>query len=211
MREHGRSYPLGARNFHDGANFSVYSRGATSVELLLFESEEDLRPERVIRLDPAVNRTYHYWHAFVQGVRPGQIYGYRADGPWDPANGMRFDASKVLLDPYGRAVAVPRGYDRNALLKKGEVAAAMKSVVVDSSDYDWEGDQPLNRPSLRTVIYELHVRGFTQHPNSGVQTVSAALTQASFRRFRIFSNSGSQRWSYFLYSTSTRKILRRDV
>ena len=62
---------------------------------------------RVVRLDPAANRTYHYWHVFVPGVRAGQIYGYRVQGPWDPAHGLRFDPAKLLLDPYGRGVAVP--------------------------------------------------------------------------------------------------------
>src|SRR5438132_13492257 len=97
--EHGRSYPLGATIVPGGANFSVFSRGASGVELLLFERPDDSHPARVISLDPAVNRTYHYWHAFVPGVSPGQIYGYRVTGPWDPAVGMRFDSSKVLLDP----------------------------------------------------------------------------------------------------------------
>src|SRR6266853_6032707 len=138
--EEGQSYPLGATILPAGANFSVYSRGGSKVELLLFENQDDSRPARVVSLDPAVNRTYHYWHTFVAGVRPGQIYGYRVNGPWDPANGMRFDPDKVLLDPYGRAVAVPHGYSRDAILKNGEpTAAAMKSVVVDSHAYDWEG------------------------------------------------------------------------
>jgi isoamylase len=163
LNEAGRSYPLGATIFNSGANFSVFSRGASSVELLLFGGQSDSDPARVIRLDAAVNRTYHYWHVFVPGVRPGQIYGYRVDGPWDPANGMRFDPSKVLLDPYGRAVAFPKDYSRR------DGAVPMKSVVVDSHAYDWEGDRPLKRPSSRTVIYEMHVRGFTQHPNSGVR------------------------------------------
>ena len=164
------SYPLGATIVPGGANFSVFSRGASSVELLLFERQDDSHVARVISLDPAVNRTYHYWHAFVPGVRPGQIYGYRVNGPWDPANGMRFDPSKVLLDPYARAVAVPKDYSRDAILKKSDgTVAAMKSVVVDSHTYDWEGDVPLKRPSSRTVIYEMHVRGFTRHPNSGVK------------------------------------------
>lgn len=82
----------------DGANFSVFARHATGVELLLFERADDSRPSRAIRLDPVANRTYHYWHVFVRGVRPGQIYGYRVEGPFDPAGGMRFDATKVLLD-----------------------------------------------------------------------------------------------------------------
>jgi len=167
--EYGRSYPLGATLVPGGANFSVFSRGASRVELLLFEREDDSRATRLIRLDSAVNRTYHYWHTFVPGVRPGQIYGYRVNGPWDPASGLRFDPTKVLLDPYGRAVVVPRTYNRSAVLEKADSApAAMKSVVVDSHGYDWEGDVPLKRPSSHTVIYEMHVRGFTRHPNSGV-------------------------------------------
>src|SRR5580704_15862925 len=131
VEEYGRSFPLGATIVPGGANFSVYSRGASSVELLLFDSEDDASPARVISLDPAVNRTYHYWHNFVPDVKVGQIYGYRAHGPWDPGNGMRFDSGKILLDPYGRAVVVPKRYSRAAILKKGEdMAAAMKSVVV---------------------------------------------------------------------------------
>jgi glycogen operon protein len=152
-----------------GVNFSVYSRGATGVELLLFDREDDARASRVIRLDPALNRTYHYWHVFVSGLRPGQIYGYRVHGDWDPANGLRFDASKLLLDPYGRGVVVPEGYSRDAARAGADNAAtAMKSVVADVSAYDWEGDSPLQRPTSRTIIYEMHVRGLTRHPSSGV-------------------------------------------
>ena len=100
---------------------------------------------------------------------PGQIYGYRVEGPSDPARGLRFDPAKVLLDPYGRGVVVPKGYDREAARREGDNAAtAMKSVVVEPGAYDWEGDLPLGRPSSRTIIYEMHVRGFTRHPSSGV-------------------------------------------
>ncbi len=111
-----------------------------------------------------LNRTYHYWHIFVPGVQPGQIYGYRAQGPYDPADGMRFDPTKVLLDPYGRGVAVPKNYNRDAARRQGDNAAtAMKSIVVDPSTYDWEGDMPLKHLCSRTIIYETHVRGFTYH------------------------------------------------
>ena len=102
-------------------------------------------------------------------MRPGQIYGYRVEGPFDPAHGMRFDAAKVLLDPYGRGVVVPKNYSRDAAADQGDNAAtAMKSVVLDPRAYDWEGDTPLERPSSQTVVYEMHVRGFTQHPSSGM-------------------------------------------
>jgi glycogen operon protein len=166
----GRSSPLGATIINGGVNFSVFSRNAAAIELLLFEREDDPRPSRAISLDPATSRSYHYWHTFVPEIQPGQLYGYRARGPFDPANGARFDASKVLLDPYGRGVVIPRSYSREAARHPGDnCATAMKSVVVDPSAYDWEGDTPLKRPSSRTIIYEMHVRGFTRHPSSGLK------------------------------------------
>jgi glycogen operon protein len=165
----GRSAPLGATVGDGGVNFSLYSRDATGIELLLFDREDDPRPARVISLDPSNNRTYHYWHVFVPDVKQGQMYGYRVYGPFDPSQGLRFDPTKVLLDPYGREVAVPRTYSRESAQEQGDDAAtAMKSVVVDPCLYDWEGDAPLARPSSQTIIYEMHVKGFTRHPNSGV-------------------------------------------
>jgi glycogen operon protein len=135
----------------------------------LFDREDDAQPARMMRLDPAANRTYHYWHVCVPGIRPGQLYGYRVAGPYDPANGMRFDPAKVLLDPYGRGVVVPKNYSRDAARLKGDNAAtAIKSVVTDPRTYDWEGDAPLKTPSSQTIVYEMHVRGFTCHPSSGV-------------------------------------------
>jgi pullulanase/glycogen debranching enzyme len=92
----GSSSPLGATIIEGGANFSLFSRGATGVELLFFNNESDARPSRV-HIDPAANRTYHYWHVFVPGVKPGQIYGYRVQGASNPSKGMRFDPTKVLL------------------------------------------------------------------------------------------------------------------
>jgi len=166
----GRPSPLGATVRDGGVNFSLFSRTATGAELLLFDREGDARPARTVALDPVANRTYHYWHAFVPGVKAGQLYAYRVRGAADPARGLRFDAEKVLLDPYGRGVAVPDGYTPAAARAPGDNAAtAMKSVVVDSAAYDWEGDVPLRRPSARTVIYEMHVKGFTRHPSSGVK------------------------------------------
>jgi len=168
-KTNGQSSPLGATVRADGVNFSVYSRNASSIELLLFEREDDAKPARVIDIDSVTNRTYHYWHVFVPEAQAGQIYAYRVHGTFDPAKGIRFDPEKLLLDPYGRGVVVPRNYTRGTARQKGDNAAtAMKSVVVDPHTYDWEGDTPLANPSSRTVVYEMHVRGFTRHPSSGV-------------------------------------------
>ena len=161
----GQSAPLGATVLQGGVSFSVFSRDCVGVDLLLFDRVDDARPSRTIKLDPRLNRTYHYWHVFVPGLESGQLYGYRVAGPGE----MRFDPSKLLFDPYGRALAVPAGYDRRAAAEPGDNAgAAMKSVVADPRGYDWEGDVPLKRPFSRTVIYELHLAGFTRHHSSGV-------------------------------------------
>ncbi len=139
------------------------------MELLLFDDVNDERPVRSIRLEPGLHRTFHYWHVHVEGLRAGQIYAFRAHGPFDPDNGLRFDAEKVLIDPYARAIAIPAAFDRQACSRPGDTAAvAMKSVVADLSTYDWEGDQPLYRSFSKSIIYEMHVRGFTIHPSSQV-------------------------------------------
>ncbi len=165
----GHPFPLGATLAPDGVNFSIFSRSASGVELLLFDREDDPQPSRVVRLDPVTNHTYHYWHTFVPGLRDGQIYAFRIEGPFEPAAGLRFDFSKLLLDPYGRRVVIPAGYNRKALCEEAaDLANSMKSAVVDLKSFDWEGDEPLRRPSSRTIIYEMHVRGFTRHDSSGV-------------------------------------------
>ncbi|WP_035454902.1 glycogen debranching protein [Algoriphagus terrigena] len=150
----GHSFPIGSFYSREGVNFSLFSKHATGVELLFFDSREDQEPASVISLDPRVNRTYHYWHVFVPGIQPGQLYGYRVLGPHDPAQGLRFDPEKILLDPYARSVVFSD--------------SCPKSVVVDPDAYDWEGDLPLARPFSQTIIYEMHVAGFTKNPNSGV-------------------------------------------
>ena len=105
----------------------------------------------------------------MPGVKAGQLYGYRAFGPYDPAQGHRFDGSKVLLDPYARAGRVHRHVLARGRAHAGDnCSQCMKSVVMDPRGYDWEGDAPLRRPLAESVIYELHVGGFTRHPSSGV-------------------------------------------
>ena len=165
----GRSFPIGATVTPDGVNFCVFSKNSSALELLLFDEVDCARPARIIPLDPARNRTFYYWHVLVPGLRAGQLYGYRAYGPFLPREGLRFDPGKVLLDPYGRGVMVSERYTREAAKHPGDnCARAMKSVVVDPSAYDWEGDTPLSYPYSSTIIYELHVGGFTQHPSSNV-------------------------------------------
>ena len=121
--------PSGARAtpLPGGASFSLYSKHATGVELLFFDAPNDARPARTIRFDAAANRTGHYWHAFVPDVPSGRLYGYRVDGPFDLSRGLRFDSSKVLLDPYGRGVAVPKGYSRASACAPGRNDATAKT------------------------------------------------------------------------------------
>lgn len=166
----GTSSPLGATVYPHGVNFSIFSKNATAVELLLFNSVDDDKPQQIIKINPITNRTYHYWHTFVPDIKAGQIYAYRVYGPSAPQIGMRFDPAKVVLDPYSRGVVVPKKYNRGAACRQGDnTTEAMKSVVVDPDTYDWQGDMPLKRPAARTVIYEMHVRGFTRNPNSGIE------------------------------------------
>ncbi len=165
----GRSYPPGATVVPGGVNFCVFSKNCSFLELLFFDDVDASEPSRVIRLDRSENRTFYYWHIFVPDIRPGTLYAYRATGPFEPESGLRFDGSKALLDPYGRAVAVGKNYDRSAAQRPGSnVHCCMKSVVVDTADYDWEGDTPIHRDLAHSFIYELHVGGFTRNPDSGV-------------------------------------------
>ncbi len=142
--------------------------------MLLFDHETDAEPSSIYELDPALHRTYHYWHCLVPGIGAGQLYGYRVHGPWQPERGLRFDGRQLLLDPYGLAVATPPGQRRSEAGSSGsDLALARKSIVVDPERYDWEGDRPLRRPRRETIVYELHVAGFTRHPSSGVAAEKA--------------------------------------
>src|SRR5689334_17906735 len=148
----GKSFPLGATPYEGGVNFSVFSQTAVTVELLLFDQARDTQAARTIRLDPQGNRTANYWHVFVPGLLPGQLYGFRVHGPFDPRNGHRYDPEKVLLDPYGRCVA-SGNYSRASVKQPGDSAgSALKSVVTESRSYGWEGDAPLYRPLSQSVI-----------------------------------------------------------
>jgi isoamylase len=166
----GHPYPLGATVFPEGVHFALFTQNATAVELLLFDHFADATPADVIRLDPRVNRTFYYWHVFVFDLLPGQIYAYRVYGPYAPQEGHRFNPNKVLLDPYALEVIYGDNWSRDAAKGMADnTASALKGLVIDPSDYDWEGDAPLHRPFNQTIIYEMHVAGFTKHPSSGVE------------------------------------------
>ena len=163
----GSAARLGAHPDERGVNFCVYSADAQLIELLLYAHVDDESAAQVVRLQGPAHRTWHYWHAYVEGLQAGQLYAFRAHGSFEPARGLRFDAGKVLLDPYGRAVAQPIRRSRAAAIGPGaNDAQAYKSMVARHGGYDWEGDQPLRRPFAQTVIYELHVRGFTRDPSA---------------------------------------------
>ena len=102
VENYGNSFPIGSSLNEHGVNFCLFSRNCDSVDLLLFDNIEDIAPSRIINLDPLRNRTYHYWHVFVPGIKKGQLYGYRINGPDEKHNGHRFDPGKVLLDPYSK-------------------------------------------------------------------------------------------------------------
>jgi len=170
MFEVKRGYPrpLGATVTPAGVNFSLYARHANRVQLLFFENSYSDMPFWVYDLNADDNRTYDYWHCYVQGVGGGLFYAYRVDGPWDVKNGHRYNWNKVLVDPYALGYVLEY-YSRVDACHKGDnISTAPKGVVVDLADYDWEGDQPINRPLRDSVIYEMHVRGFTRDSSSGV-------------------------------------------
>ena len=165
----GRPYPLGATVRPDGINFSLYSASATAVDLILFDHYDQAEPTYILHLDPHVHRTQTYWHAFVPGLADGQVYGYRVHGPYRPEAGLRYNGRKCLLDPYARAVAYGDNWSRaDALGFSDNTRSALKAVALDLGGYDWEGDEPLQRPMNQAVIYETHVRSFTVHPSAGV-------------------------------------------
>lgn len=159
----------GARPDDNGVNFSVFSRHATRVELLLFTAADSVQPFQTIELQTETNRTFFVWHVYIEDLPTGTWYGWRMHGPNDTQySGLRFDADKLLLDPWARVVSDVL-WDRDQASTSGDnVATSMRAMVVDEK-YDWEQDAPLLIPNENAIIYELHVGGFTRHPSSGVQ------------------------------------------
>jgi len=166
--EAGRAHRIGPTVEAEGVNFSVYSERATAVELLLFDRADAPEPVQTIPLDPATNHTPPFWHVFVRGLRPGFYYAYRVDGPTDTrGRGDRFNDRKVLVDPYARGISTAVWDRAAACTPDDNLATSLRGAVIGTAGYDWEGDVPLNRPMSETVIYEMHVGGFTRDRSSG--------------------------------------------
>ncbi len=167
----GHRYPAGVKVCKDGTNFSIFSRHATAVQLLLYAKPNSKKPFQVIDLDPELNRNFFFWHVFVEGMTGQEkvSYTWKVDGPANHGSGHKFDPSVELLDPWARAVTDvmwQRKYNSDAKKKKG--AASMRAMVLPRDDYDWQEDKPLRHPSAEEIIYELHVGGFTRHPSAEV-------------------------------------------
>jgi isoamylase len=178
----GTPLPLGAHQWRDGVNFSLFSRHAARVRLELFDRPEDQDPARVIDFDPAFNRTGDVWHVWVAGVRSGQLYAYRVDGPYRPTEGHRFNYRKLLLDPFATAISrlpnwdfgFARAYDPSApeqdlVPSLEDDAGSMPKCILTHDYFEWSGDRPPRLPWSATIIYETHVRGFSIHPSSKAQ------------------------------------------
>ena len=177
----GSPLPFGTREREGGVNFAIFSRYASRVRLELFNHPEDAKPARVIDLDSARNRTGDVWHVWVKGIGSGQLYAYRVDGPYEPCAGHRFNFKRLLLDPFATAIShLPPwdfvsalGYDssspgKDLTLSKLDNSRSMPKCVFVNEPFNWAGDRQPQHPWSKTLIYELHVRGFTIHPKSGV-------------------------------------------
>ena len=151
--------PYGPVVHENGIQFTVFSRNATAMRILLYDRVSDLEPAEVVELDQEKDRWGDVWRVFIQGLGPGQLYHLQADGPFDLIQGHRFDPKARLIDPYAPALAGDYVYG------KDEVVRPPKCVIVDDA-FDWEGDRHVRRDMSDSIIYEMHVRGFTQHPNS---------------------------------------------
>ena len=171
---------LGAVTCGDGVNFAVFSKNAERVVLDLFDTPQDKQPSFSFEFDPVKNRTGSIWHVFVKGLSAGALYLYRVDGPYNPPQGHRFNFNKFLFDPYAKSFtsgSVFRSYNKQRALglagvengRLSDLSDFPKCVVVDDSDFDWQGDKPLNYPLYKSVIYETHLKGYTASSTSGVQ------------------------------------------
>jgi isoamylase len=154
--------PYGAILQEAGVQFVVYSRSATAMRVLLYKRISDREPYRVVEFNPSTDRWGDIWSVFIPGLKAGQLYHFQADGPFSPEEGHRFDPRARLIDPYARALAGEFQQSSDGVIRPP------RCVVVDDM-FDWQGDRHLRRPFSETVIYEMHVRGFTKSNSSGAQ------------------------------------------
>ncbi len=180
----GFPLPLGATVMGNGTNFSIFSKNASQIILELYENYYDDIPAEKFFLSEENNKTGDIWHIFLEGIGYGHFYGYRAAGVYNPLTGDRFNEKKMLTDPYSKAISgaynwdeeYAYGYDRNSPQKDLTMSridsgkSPSKSIVIDDSRYDWENDKPLRIPMKDTVIYEMHVRLFTESDSSEVSS-----------------------------------------
>lgn len=177
----GTPLPLGASVAEGGVNFSVFSRNATKVFLEFYSASEDSEPYAQVEFSPSENRTGDIWHAFVPGIKPGSLYLFRVDGPFEPSKGHRFNVHQRLFDPYAKTITPVSVFynlppDYSAPLDKNDIEHGKnqcakvfpKCVVIDNENFDWQGDRPINRPLSESIIYEVHLKGFTAGKNAGV-------------------------------------------
>lgn len=157
----GSPLPFGTSFQSNGVNFSLFSKNATAVTLCLFLPEES-EPLYTINLDPLLNKTGDVWHVFVQNISDGLHYGYMIDGPFEPGKGLLFDKNKLLVDPFAKALS------NSATWGAESDISTLKGVLIKPTPLDWERDKQLRIPMEEMIIYEMHVRGFTQDPSSGV-------------------------------------------
>jgi len=165
----GRSNQPGAKPDAEGVNFSIFTRHATHVELCLFETSTDETPFQTLSLEIGLNRTFYSWHVYVVDLPIGTWYTWRIDGSNIPKEtGLYFDKDKHIIDPWARVVS-DINWNRQAACNPGDnTLTSMRCMVVDDDAYDWEGDIPLRISSEKSIIYELHVGGFTRHASSKV-------------------------------------------
>ncbi len=170
----GTPMPYGASLQKNGVNFSIFSRNGKAIRISLFSSEKDEEPFFSYELDPVINRTGDIWHIHIEGAKAGDLYLYSVDGPFLPEKGHLFDKTKFLLDPYAKALTKSSFFKslqqkKVGLKKDQEKEVLPKCVVIDDSEFDWKGDKPLNYPLRKSILYEAHLKGFTQSPSSGVK------------------------------------------
>lgn len=190
----GSPLPFGASPKSNGVQFSIFSRNASKVFLLLFDNPEDSKPSREIEINKEYYKTGDVWHIFIKGLKAGQLYLYRMDGEYDTKKGYRFNPNVYLLDPYAKAITGNFNWNfrkagaYNSIDDKLQDASTMPKCIVINDDFDWEDDKPLKIPLNETIIYETHIRGLTVHYSS--KTSSPGTYKGVIEKISYFKKLG---------------------